>query len=207
MPTEISTIHGDHAAQGLRRVLSAREQLVVIAEIMRTISGSRNDVQAVFDGIVNSAVRLLRANASTLSRIIGNQITLAATTSTEVAGDRNQGQCFPLPLNSHEEHAWVARTKIALNVADAFMDLQLPDAQRACARIRGDRSLAVVPLLLDDGVVGALEFPAAKRAASPMMKSPFFRRSRIRPSLPSRMLDLSMNCASRCNNKPPQQKF
>jgi hypothetical protein len=97
MPTEISTIRDDHALEGLRRELSAaRQQLATVAEISRSIRGSRNDLQAVFDGIVHSAVRLLRGNASTLSRIVGNGITLAATASTDVACDRVQGQCFPL---------------------------------------------------------------------------------------------------------------
>jgi hypothetical protein len=89
MPTEISTIRDDHALEGLRRELSAaRQQLATVAEISRSIRGSRNDLQAVFDGIVHSAVRLLRGNASTLSRIVGNGITLAATASTDVACDR-----------------------------------------------------------------------------------------------------------------------
>jgi hypothetical protein len=91
MPTEISTTRDDHALEGLRRELSeARQQLAIMAQILRTIRGSRNDVQAVLDGIVNSAVHLLRGDASTLSRIVGNEITLAATTSTDVAGGTKQ---------------------------------------------------------------------------------------------------------------------
>jgi two-component system, NtrC family, sensor kinase len=105
---------------------------------------------------VASAVRLLRGNASSLSRIEGNQIALAAMTSTDAAGDAAQRQRFPLPLDSQEDHAQVTRTGAPLNIADAYVDPRLPDAQRASARIRGYRSLAVVPLLVDKEVGGAL---------------------------------------------------
>jgi signal transduction histidine kinase len=154
-----SVVEGDlsRKVEDLKGELTeARQQQTATAEILRVIRRSPTDVQPVFDTIVASAVRLLRGNASSLSRIEGNQIALAAMTSTDAAGDAAQRQRFPLLLDSQEDHAQVTRTGAPLNIADAYVDPRLPDAQRASARIRGYRSLAVVPLLVDKEVVGAL---------------------------------------------------
>jgi transcriptional regulator with GAF, ATPase, and Fis domain len=88
--------------------------------------------------------------------IEGNQIALAAMTSTDAAGDAAQRQRFPLPLDSQEDHSQVTRTRTPLNIADAYVEPRLPEAQRASARIRGYRSLVVVPLLVGNEVVGTL---------------------------------------------------
>ena len=161
MPPNVLTtgVEGDlnRKVEDLKGELAdARLQQVATAEILRVIRRSPTDVQPVFDTIVASAVRLLQGNASSLSRIEGNQIALAAMTSTDAAGDTTQRQRFPLPLDSDEDHAQVTRTRALLNIADAHADPRLTEAQRASARIRGYRSLVVVPLLLDKEVIGTL---------------------------------------------------
>ena len=76
MPSEVSTAGADQnrgrTVEELERELSeARQQQTATSEILRTISISPTDAQPVFDAIVASAVRLLRGNASSLTRIEG----------------------------------------------------------------------------------------------------------------------------------------
>jgi len=64
-----------------RELTTALDKQTATSEILRVISQSTTDVQPVFDTIVQSAVRLLRGTLSTLTRLMGDQIELAALTA------------------------------------------------------------------------------------------------------------------------------
>jgi signal transduction histidine kinase len=113
-------------------------------------------VQPVFDAIVASAVRLLEADSGLLTRIAGDQIEIAALTSTDPAGDAILRAAYPLSRHSDRVHARVIRDRAPLNVADDQTDPRLPDVQHATARARGYRSHVAVPLLRDDEALGAI---------------------------------------------------
>ena len=68
-----------------RELTTALDTQTATSDILRVISRSQTDVQPVFDAIVDSAVRLLGGNSGALSRIVGDQIELAAFTRTEGA--------------------------------------------------------------------------------------------------------------------------
>src|SRR5262249_24104044 len=70
-----------------RDLTTALDKQTAASDILRVISQSQTDVQPVFDTIVQSAVRLLRGNLSTLTRLMGDQIELAAFTSSSDVGD------------------------------------------------------------------------------------------------------------------------
>ena len=70
-----------------RELTTALDTQTATSDILRVISRSQTDVQPVFDAIVVSAVRLLGAYSGTLTRLAGDQIELAALTSTDDAGD------------------------------------------------------------------------------------------------------------------------
>ena len=70
-----------------RELTTALDTQTATSDILRVISRSQTDVQPVFDAIVASAVRLLGAYSGVLTRIAGDQIELAALTSTDDAGD------------------------------------------------------------------------------------------------------------------------
>ncbi len=139
-----------------RELTTALDTQTATSDILRVISRSRMDLQPVFDAIVESAVRLLRGNASTLTRLAGDQIELAAFTSTNDVGDAVHTARFPLPLLSDEDHGQAMRNRAPFNSADAHSDPRLPETQRASARVRGYRSVVVVPLLRHDEAVGTL---------------------------------------------------
>jgi GAF domain-containing protein len=139
-----------------RALTQALDQQTATSDILRVISQSQTDVQPVFDAILASAVRLLRADTGVLTRVAGNQIELAALRSTDAAGDAALRATFPRPLESETPHAQVIRERAPLNIADTQRDPRLSEAVHAAARVRGIRSQVVVPLLRDHEAIGAI---------------------------------------------------
>src|SRR5262249_47086626 len=142
--------------QAHAQVTEALDQQTATSEILRVISQSQTDVQPVFDTIVRSAVRLCDGLFSALYRVEGDLIALAAMTSTDDPGDASQRARFPMSIHSEDDHAQAVRTRAPLNSTDAHSDPRLPDTQHASARLRGYRSLVVVPLVRHDDALGAL---------------------------------------------------
>src|SRR4029077_90715 len=130
-----------------RDLTTALDKQTATSDILRVISSSPTDVQPVFDAIVASAVRLLQGYTGALTRIAGDQIEMAALTGTDAAGDAATRAVFPQSLQSEEPHAQVIRDRVPLNIADAPTDPRVPEAHRAVARARGNRSWVIVPLL------------------------------------------------------------
>jgi GAF domain-containing protein/anti-sigma regulatory factor (Ser/Thr protein kinase) len=139
-----------------RELTTALDTQTATSDILRVISRSQTDVQPVFDAIVHSAVRLLDGHTGTLTRVAGDQITLVALTSTDAEGDAALRARYPRPLDSPEGHAQAMRNRAPLNIADAPSDPRLPEAQQASARLRGFRSMVMVPLLRHDTAIGAI---------------------------------------------------
>jgi GAF domain-containing protein len=139
-----------------RELTTALDTQTATSDILRVISRSQTDVQPVFDAIVASAVRLLEADSGLLTRIAGDQIEIAALTSTDPAGDAILRAAYPLSRHSDRVHARVIRDRAPLNVADSQTDPRLPDVQHATARARGYRSQVAVPLLRHDEALGAI---------------------------------------------------
>jgi len=138
------------------RLAEALDQQAATSEILRVISSSRTDVQPVFDAIVVSAVRLLRGSAGAVTRISGDQIELAALTSTDGAGDAAVRALFPQSLQSELPLPQAIRDRAPVNIADTQTDPRYPEALHAVARARGYQSLAVVPMLRHDAAAGTI---------------------------------------------------
>jgi GAF domain-containing protein len=139
-----------------RELTAALDTQTATSDILRVISRSQTDVQPVFDAIVDSAVRLLGAYASVLTRIAGDQIEFAAHTSTDDTGDAPVRAAFPQSRHSEWPAAQAIRDRAPINIADAHTDPRVPETLHALARVRGYRSLVVVPLLRHDEAVGAI---------------------------------------------------
>src|SRR5262249_44598804 len=78
-----------------RELRTALDTQTATSDILGVISRSQTDVQPVFDAILASAVRLLGAYSGVLTRIAGDQIVLAALTSSDDAGDAATRALFP----------------------------------------------------------------------------------------------------------------
>ncbi len=126
------------------------------SDILRVISRSQTDVQPVFDAILDSAVRLLRGYSGLVTRIAGDQIELAALTSTDGAGDAVTRAVFQQSHQSDGPHAQAMRDRAPISIADAQTDPRVPEAVRTNARARGNRSWVIVPLLRHDEAVGTI---------------------------------------------------
>ena len=142
-----------------RELTTALETQTATSDILRVISRSQTDVQPVFDAIVASAVRLLGAHSGVLTRIVGDQIEVAALTSHDAVAAAALGGLFPQPLRSEAAHAQAIRDRAPVNIADiadAYPDPRRRDAARDYARVSGSRSLVVVPMLRLDEAIGSI---------------------------------------------------
>jgi GAF domain-containing protein/CheY-like chemotaxis protein len=134
-----------------RELTTALDTQTATSDILRVISRSQTDVQPVFDAIVASAVRLLRADSGALTRIAGEWVELAALTSTDDAGDAATRAGFPQSLQSAGPHPQAMRDRASINITNAQIDPRVPNA-----RARGFRSMVVVPMLRHDEAVGTI---------------------------------------------------
>src|SRR5512145_560358 len=145
----------------LRRALSdALGQQAATSEILRVISQSPTDVQPVFDTIVRSAARLLDAHTALVMRLVGDELHLAALTSTTDVGAeaaeaavRNN---FPTPLALARVPTHVVETRRAYIVSDVETDPLVGDHIRLTAPLRGYRSMLHMPMLRDGRVIGLI---------------------------------------------------
>jgi GAF domain-containing protein len=139
-----------------RDLTTALDKQTATSEILRVISRSPTDVQPVFDAIVQSAVRLLRAHSGMLTRIAGDQLELAAFTSIGETYDTAMRTFWPRPLNSQGTHILAIRDHTPVNIADAASDPRVPEEGRAVVGLRGIRSVVSVPLLRHDEAIGTV---------------------------------------------------
>src|SRR5262249_54878377 len=71
-----------------RQLHESLEYQTAISEVLGVISRSPSQLQAVFDTIVTSCKRLLRARSALVSRIVEGQLTLAAFTAVSPEADK-----------------------------------------------------------------------------------------------------------------------
>ena len=139
-----------------RELTTALETQTATSDILRVISRSQTDVQPVFDAIVASAVRLLRGYFGALTRLVGDQIELAATTSSAGTEDSAGRAYFPRSVHVESTHSAAIRQRTSVNVADVQNDPAVSEERRALARARGYRSVATVPLLRQGEAIGTI---------------------------------------------------
>src|SRR6267154_2158931 len=118
----------------------ALERQTATAEILKVIASSPSDVQPVFEAIAESAKRLLGGRSSTVTRVIGDMIHIAAFTAGSEAGNREVQASFPAPLSSAGIHSRVARTGQIAFRADMETEPDVTSAMKELARARGYRS-------------------------------------------------------------------
>src|SRR5262249_3124315 len=139
-----------------RDLTTALDTQTATSDILRVISRSQTDVQPVFDAIVHSAVRLLRAYSGSLSRLEGDQISLVALTSTGAEADATLRAAFPANVQSQNFHALTVPERAPQNFAEIATDPRASDGLRDIALARGHRSAVGVPLLRHDVALGAI---------------------------------------------------
>ena len=108
-----------------RDLTTALDKQTATSDILRVISRSQTDVQPVFDAILASAVRLLWAHHGALTRVVGDEIELTASTFTKGAEDPALRAAA-----AEGSHAQVIRERAPVNIADMQTD-PLPGGNRS----------------------------------------------------------------------------
>jgi signal transduction histidine kinase len=145
------------AEQATKRELQkSLEYQTAMSNVLEIISRSPTEVRPVFETILSSAVRLLRAYSGTVTRIEGDQIELAALTTTDDSGDASLRALFPQSVTSEKPHGRAILQGGPINIADAQDDQKISEAVRASARARGYRGWVIVPLLRHGEALGTI---------------------------------------------------
>ena len=126
------------------------------AEVLRVIGSSPTDVQPVFDAIVRSAMHLLGGHASAVYQLIGDEIRLAAYTSTSPSGDAALAGIFPRPLAVFSFPGEAIHSRAPFAVTDIEADPRQSIEHRRRIRERGTRSGVWVPMLREGAAIGAI---------------------------------------------------
>ncbi|MBR1155628.1 GAF domain-containing protein [Bradyrhizobium sp. JYMT SZCCT0428] len=134
----------------------ALERQTATAEILNVIASSPTDVQPVFDAIAESAKRLLDGQTALVTRVVGDQLDLAAHTAGSEAGDEAIQSSFPTPLASSGMHSRAALTGTIAFRTDIETEPDVPEAVKETAHARGYRSIISVPMLREGVAIGTI---------------------------------------------------
>ena len=132
----------------------ALERQTATAEILKVIASSPDDVQPVFDAIAESARRVIGGHSSLVTRVVGDQLHLAAFTAGSEVGREKLTSTYPQPLSSPVMSARVVRTGKVFFYADTEQGAD--EITKGFARARGYRSVISVPMLRDGTAIGTI---------------------------------------------------
>src|SRR5262245_47036011 len=140
--------------RGTKELKAAREQQTATADILKVIASSPSDVQPVFDAIVTSATRLVRAYSTGVYRFVDGICHLEAFTPVNPVADEMMRARFPHPIagTPHFELAQAGETVEIIDTETLASDRPL----REIARARGFRSLLYSPLKSKGKAIGVI---------------------------------------------------
>jgi GAF domain-containing protein/anti-sigma regulatory factor (Ser/Thr protein kinase) len=150
MPSEVSTVSGDHSVEELRNELAeAREQQAATAEILRVISSSPTNLQRMFAVVAASAARLCDAYDATIFQLDGDLLRLVAN-----HGSIPQDETLPLTREVVTGRAVLdGRT---IQVADVQAETgEYPEGSDRARRV-GHRTILAVPLIRAGKAIGVI---------------------------------------------------
>jgi GAF domain-containing protein len=149
------------------RLAEAQEQQAATAEILRVISSSPTDPQPVFDTIVRNAVRLCGALHGGVYTFDGEMIHLRANDGFTREQLEHWRSTFPRAVTSESVIAKAIRTQSVVLVDDLEVDPTLEVSRETLVnlRLRGTRSLLIVPMSRHHEVIGAIALAHGRVAA------------------------------------------
>jgi GAF domain-containing protein len=130
----------------------ALERQTATADILKVIASSPSDLQPVFEAIAERSKRLVDALSTTVFRLVDGVMHLRAFTSTNPEADATLKAMFPAPLSNFSWGEAVSKGEI-FRVVDTEQEI---DALRDVARLRGFRSMLLVPLLRGRTPIGLI---------------------------------------------------
>ena len=141
-----------------RDLTQALDRQTATSEILHVISGSRTDLQPVFDTIVRSAVRLCGASHGGVYRFDGALVHSVAHDGYTPEQLRHWLAMWPKPATAPHIVCRVIATRGSIRIGDfdAAPDAVLYPEVAASMRTRGARSVMAVPMFRQDEVIGGI---------------------------------------------------
>ena len=134
---------------------TALDRQTATSEILRVISGAQQDAQAVFDTIVQSAVRLCRATTAAVFRVEDGVVYHPANYGGDPEALAAARARYPRPVDIQTMPGMIVLARSVVQIPDSE-EVGLPDHVRQVGRILGFRSVVGVPMLREGEAVGAL---------------------------------------------------
>jgi two-component system NtrC family sensor kinase len=138
-----------------RELLEVRRQQAATAEVLKAISRSTFDLEAVLDTLIAAATRMCRADMGILRRRAGTVYELAATYGLKTEW-RNLVALHPNTSGRHSVIGRAALTGHTVQVPDVLEDPEFVNS--ATQKLIGFRAILVSPLLREGELIGTLGF-------------------------------------------------
>ena len=152
------SVHGERTASELQdRVTELVEQQTAISEVLRAIASSPQDLQPIFDAILDSATRLCLADAGTLRLSEESGFRLVAVRGDPLLVDQVRSS-FPVLAEKGSLLSRVATSRLPTHIPDltALEGDRHPNDYSTGPVYAGFRTGLFVPLLKDDEIVGII---------------------------------------------------
>ncbi len=134
----------------------ALERQTATADILKVIASSPDDVQPVFEAIAERANRLVGGHATSVVRIVGDLLELAAHTHLSDEVDATLRAAFPIPIAGLPHYELMLRGEVT-EITDTEAEVYVHYGRlRQIARAAGFRSRLMVPLKTETGTIGAI---------------------------------------------------
>jgi GAF domain-containing protein len=141
-----------------KQLADALEQQTAAAEVLRVISGSHGELEAVFGALLDHAVRLCGAKFGMLYLCEGEALRTGAAHNLPpaFAEVRRQGSFRPIPGGPVSEAIKTKRPAHALDLAATRAYAERQPQSVAVVELGGARTSVAVPMLKDDAPIGVI---------------------------------------------------
>ena len=137
----------------LNELRESLQQQTATADVLKVISSSPGELEAVFRTMLENAVQICGARFSNLSLFDGNNMRVAAMHNAPPEFERLRRRDPIAPLD-RSVFGTLVRTKKKLHISD--ITAEEPYASSALAKVAGARTTLAVPMLKEDELIGAI---------------------------------------------------